>query len=890
MSGGVGAGFLQWRQKQQEQAAGAASVVLDDATQTNPDQFAQDVQLGKSLGLPPDLASTGRDVFAKKLRQQKNALILSSAPVLSTWLRDPVNARVAHDDVENLGWFEGFGKGTVNTGLRSVQRLDQMAEQYRMERNINRTKNRAMTFWQLAEDGATEVDGTPYPVMSDFVRAGVNWLVARHDELLGVDTQAAAMQYAQNLANSQAAMAATPKSQVAQDFEQKAMAPGQSLGDTLTNWMQAVYENPIGALSWSLETAGESAPILAAAAGGTAVTRNPGVGVAIAGAGSYATERYTAPAEFLQEQGIDLNNRSDVERLFTDPTLLKAATDRGVVRGLIISAFDTLSLGVAGKVLHNNPVIDAFAQSVQQAISGSTGEYLARVAAGQNVDLNEVLAEGFAEMATAPVDIGIAGRRFIRERSAARQGETGAEILNTLAEKAQASRLKGRPGGKFEEWVASAVNGSPVENVYVPAQVLQTLFQTNNIDPLEYLDTLNPGTHEAYQAALATGGDLKIPTATYAARIVGTDLDQSLRENMRLDPEAMTWTEAQEFNSRVDEALQDAFDAAESARRSEEEARGYEEKIRDDMVSQLMAAGRSADVARAEASIWPAFYRAMASRTQYLVDEFAAKFPVPKVKGAIPEGMQLKNVDEFTRTLAAARSFKPGKAETATPLLEWIDRYGGINDPGGELKARNADRVKRGWGKKTLKLARNSAANQTAMFGGGGDRHSMDTVARAAVDDGFMADNPTVLKYKEALRNGTQTPDLAPALLEAIDAELAGKGTPASTGGAMNQAMVDDIESYLAGLGVSLASTDEEIRAAVQKDQTGTGRVFGQGDAKTANVVDPLFEAGGDWRSSEVTATLEDGSEVKVNAGDAVDLLIERIRAAEEILGCINAA
>jgi hypothetical protein len=210
-------------------------------------------------------------------------------------------------------------------------------------------------------------------------------------------------------------------------------------------------------------------------------------------------------------------------------------------------------------------------------------------------------------------------------------------------------------------------------------------------------------------------------------------------------------------------------------RQDDEQYRSFEATIYDEMVSRLRVAGRSTDVATSEAMLYPAFYRVMAERSGLTTEEFLARYPLPQVRGDVPQGMQLKNVDALTRTLAEARAQKAVGVDLRQSLLEFISDYGGIADRGGELKARDAEVIDRGRGKKKLRLARKGvAAGMRDMFGGSGKKFGPDDVALAAIDAGFMADHPAVLAYKEALANGGQVPDIGAALWEAIDAEIGG--------------------------------------------------------------------------------------------------------------------
>lgn len=829
--------YEDWKAGLQKSSIGAANVVLSDAQTVNPDQFAGDIKLGKAFGLPAGIVAEGRDGFAARLQSKRNETILKSSPLMASWLGLDDNAKVAHDDLENLSWFEAFGRGAVATAQRAHQRVDQMGNQYMLEQTAGRASDRGMTFGQILDDERDTLQG-PNPGethkawagIGDILGASARYLDAQFADLIGTDDKAAATQFAAGVAAAQERMAATPKSAIAQSFEDAAVVKGVGLGESLVNFGSAFLNNPIGGLSWAVETAGESAPQLAAALGATA-TAGPGAGLAVLGTGSYLTERYTAPTDFLAENGIDISKPGDVQRLLSDPKMLEDAANRGVIRGAIIGAFDVLSGGIAGKALAKNPFVEALAQSVQQAVFGSAGEYSARVAAGQEIDWSDVLAEGFAEIATTPVDMGIAGRKFNSERRAAKAAERAQVTADQIAQAAQTSKLKQRLDGRFMDWVNSAVSGSPVENVYVPAEAMNTYFQGARIDPEDFLAELPGASMEEFRAALATGGDLKIPTGTYAAKIAGTEFDPFLRANMRFDPDAMTLTQAKDFNERVADIQQEAFEEAENQRLADEELRSHEQVIYDEMVSRLRAAGRATDVATNEAMMWPAFYRSMAERSGLTTEELLQAFPLPKVEGVRPEGLQPKNVDELTRTLAMLRGRSAGAQPARESLLEFIDKRGGINDPGGELAARDAAIIQRGKGKKTLRIRRGVGGKIKDMFGGGSE-FSLDNVAQAAVESGYLSDDPRVQAWKNAVASGEQAPDITAALLDAIDGELAGK--PSYSQDQIDErqkekdAALDNMEEWLSRRGISLDQPDAEIRAAILAQEAEDGRKYGQ--------------------------------------------------------------
>lgn len=625
--------------------AAAAQLVIG-SVEDQPDQLAGDLNLANDFAkvtggiVPPTpMVKEYRNEFQKKIEQARNSTILTKSPKLSEWLRDPENAAIARDDLENLSWFEGFNRGAINTLRRSGERISQGANQYMLNQAAGRDQDRQMTFGQILESerrpAVVGPDGKAITTLplgpTELFGAMGRYIDARYADLIGTDDEASAREYATAIQGNIDALKAIPKSQIATQFEGEAMVDGATLGQSLQNFGSAILSNPLGAMSWALETAGESLPQLSAAAVTSVATRNPAAGVAVMGGTSYATERYVSVADFLSDKGIDLGNANDVGRILSDPMLLKEANDKGVIRGAVIGAFDMFSAGVAGKVLANNPLVEAVAQSVQQALNGSLGEYFARLSTGQEIDWNEIVAEGIAEIATAPVDMGIAGRKLVEIKRKARQAEVTARQVQEISAQSAVSKLRARMPDRFRQFLETASAGSDVENVFVPAEDFVQYFQGAGIDPFTLVDQFEGVTRDDLEVALAGGGDLRIPTATYAAKIAGTEADPFFMENMRFDPNEFTAREAVEFNERADEALQEAWDAAEAVRLEREELRSMEDQIYDSVVSRLRVAGRSTDVATNEAQLYAAFYRTMAERAGMSTGEFMARYRGVKI-------------------------------------------------------------------------------------------------------------------------------------------------------------------------------------------------------------------------------------------------------------------
>ena len=568
-----------WKRKWATHDARRAAVVLGEAKAVSPDDHAASVELGKAFNIPTGVAAEGKDMLNARQATAQQGMMLQRSPVLSRWLQDIDNSRVAQDDIDNLSWYEGFFRGVGNTAERASARIMGGVNTSLMSSTAQRYADKDKSFGQLVDDSASKIGGVSYPVLSDVIAAGARYADARFAEMIGTDDKANAQYHADQVARSRKWMESAPQSFMAQSFLagwKKADAPVEAFA----NFGHAVAANPLGAVALAFETLGESAPQMMAGLAATLTTKSPAAGIGVSGATVYATEKNTSVPDFLRDAGIDLARPADVDRMLADPKILEEANNRGMIRGAIVTAFDMLSMGFAGRSLAANPMVEAIAQAAQQAITGSLGEYSAMVASGQKVDLQDVILEGAVGIAGAPVEMGIAGRKLINARKRAKVSDAMGKAFDGLMKQSAKSALKNRPGGKFEEFMAAAARGSGLETVQVPADAVRTLFQDGA--DLPFLADLGVSESD-YRAALATGGDVTIRTSAYAAKVAGTPFDDQLREHLRFEPDGMTAAEVKTFNEAAQDALVNAFEESEAARLSETEMQSHEQQIYDTM-------------------------------------------------------------------------------------------------------------------------------------------------------------------------------------------------------------------------------------------------------------------------------------------------------------------
>lgn len=810
--------YLAQQREQQHATAKRVAFLSAQNTEATPDQHAEAIRLGNSLGISPSLAGQYRDTFAQRLMQKRNETILASSPRLTGWMLDGDNAKVASDDLIALSAWEQFSKGVLSGNAIELGKA---------------APGQVVTVAGMGMEGTGQLIA-PRPE-SD--RAPI---VGRIAAARGRPPEEIAQLrkdiYQQGVVNPT----------IAQSVLSDVIA-----GDMSPEEAQAIFEPVVAGVSEALQQSGEATQDYGGGLFPAAPGMEESVGRKIGGAlGSMvpfiAVGLLTGGAGAAVFGGAAGAGEASARarRAGQDESMQTKAALAGIIPGM------TDAIPVE-RLLNNRVVREGFVAALrsigkQAVIEGSqeaAQEAMQNLIAQQLYAPDQSLLEGTGESAAIGGTVGalvetgrllalsaLPGRvRGLPAR--AREAEGTKATIDQIGEMASASKLRQRLDTSFMDFVDKATDGTPIQDIYVPAEKMQELFQSLRFDPTEFLSELPGVDASEWEMALATGGDIRIPTATYAAKIAGMEIDAPLREHMRFDPQAMTFAEAQAFNERAAEIQQQAFEEAETARLSQEAARALDEREYDELVGRLRAAGRATDIARFEAMPIIAMRRTMAERSGLTPEEFAARNPLPEIRGEVPEGLKTKQVDELTRQLAELRAYIARPAKKGPSLLEAISDYGGINDVGGELKARDAAVIKRGRGQKRLRLARGGVVDGIKdMLGpSNGRKHGIDDVAQAMIEAGYLQNDPVANEYRAALETGSEVPDIGRALLAAIDEELRGN-IQYSGNVAIDEkaARYDDDVAYLDGIGVSLDDSDAVIREALARAQADEGRKYNQ--------------------------------------------------------------
>lgn len=787
-------GFLdQQRQKQ-------ASLALIEANRGNPDQAARAQSLAGQTGLPADTVERNLpDVESQvKLEQQQRAM--TGSPFLAAWAADVSNAKVAHDDFDQLSWIEqkvasaksGFGaawdageKGALTfkaeTGGASaadIARHDDLAKSLAADR---------------AHPGAgnwfAHTVGSIAGMISDaYVRGGME------SGLTGAGI-GATIGGGLGVVGGPGAPATIPAGTAV------GAATGFTVGTaagTMARFFESAYGNAVDSLRQISDSSGrpldewtvQGAAILSGVVNAALMGRT-GSGIADA-------------AESVLQQGV--------REMATRPTLAAAigTFGRSIVGGLYEGA-------KVGTLLEGTNVIGE--QFARLASSGDFATILDDPAQRQQA-FDRILQSALEMSVAVGAMHGLpAGANLVVDSARARRAQSDAQFIDDLANGAASSRLRERSPDAFRSYVAGLTDGSPVEALYIPAERVRELYQNLAAKPgaNDPIFGFVPDMPQQLEMALGTGGDIRIPTADYAAHLAGSEIDKVLHPDIRVGKDGLSQRDVAEAKERAEEIFRQRAEEWRREIEADTESRSPAGAVFGDVLSRL----RQIDVAPAEADVqarfWAAHYDAWADRFAQAGDDrhdawtlyqraqarFARDLPdslKPFDTDALiaaraddgPSGPDLlsrppSGLDSLIDELRGTRT---GAGQEGPSLAQFIARRGGIADTGGELKAMDAD---------TWHIGRPFSRKLVRRDLGKDNMFSPDDVARAAWEAGYFPET----------QGERPTPD---HLFRALAEELRGqKRFPdptlsARVAGAERDGALRDLRQALDEMGIDLGN------------------------------------------------------------------------------------
>ena len=185
--------------------------------------------------------------------------------------------------------------------------------------------------------------------------------------------------------------------------------------DSVKALLNDAFGDPLGFGVYLAEIMVQSAPQILAGLATRAITKNPAAGLTVLGGGTALQEFGPSVDAFLQQNGIDANlSKEDAVALLKNKDLLQKASKVGAQRAVLITLFEALGMGAAGKGIIKNLAVNAGAGSLGEA----TAQKVTQPLTGLPLNPREIVLEGLAEMGQAPVEALIVKARDRKPKNA----------------------------------------------------------------------------------------------------------------------------------------------------------------------------------------------------------------------------------------------------------------------------------------------------------------------------------------------------------------------------------------------------------------------------------------------------------------------------------------
>lgn len=589
----------------QNDTAQRVRVSMMDAVDKQPDTEAKLQGLAKAYGMPVDAVRLRQPEIERQARL--DALdydtLANRYPKTANALANPNAAAIAHDDVDNMSGLERWAKYLFShPSAKNTLMGDIGAGAYQASRGA------AGVF-----QAATEAAAVPFDFLEQFTGMGGNPLRRLAEGF--------AMQGAQAKAGAEA------------------LSPAQKdvVGGGVSSGVQSFTQNMLS-LPLAFLPGGQPAALsmMSAQTGGQSYqdAREKGV------------DQWTALQFGASQAAIEYaTEKLPLSKLIGDVT-----QGAPIIKSLLHNA----ALEIPGEqiatvlqdmnewaVLHPEK---AFSDYLAERPSAAAQTLIATlIGVGGNVTLTTALQKAADNAAGT--------------QRTAQQAEARAQVLGELAKLAEASKVRERDPAQFAQFMQSVVEEG-VPHLYVDANAL-----AKSVD-LNAVALALPSVAEQITQAMATGGDVVIPTQELLTAGPGNEFMQSLIDNARTTPEAMSPTEAREYMQAKGDQLRQDIDKVLAEREQDQTWQKMRDDLRAEFKTQLDQAKRfTSDVNNQYATLLANFYSVTAAKLGISPQELAQRYGLQVRAKEVQGGQQLDQAPPGVTFQEGADNFIAAKTE-----------------------------------------------------------------------------------------------------------------------------------------------------------------------------------------------------------------------------------
>ncbi len=652
-------------QAQADRARAQKNLAL--AQGSNPDAEAKALQASRTLGIPQPAAAANLQEATQSAQQAQNSQALAAAPGLSAFIgSNPLAARLAQDDFDKLGTIDrlttalktGWTTAVDSNALGRLGNAKQAADLVGMQ--TPSLDNAIQT-----EEG--RIGATPRLVGAlGTVQGFTGFISGLVDNALHGGTAGAV---AGGLIGGAAGLAAGGVGAV----------PGAVAGAGTGFWTGFNTDMALTAAGNAYLKMGQ----MRGADGQPLSEAGRQFGAIFTGAATYALGKYGGAIESkVLGSSADKLAQQAVEQAVTTPTFARAAasfagnTAKGAAAGAVfmtgMEASNILGEQIAKALTPGN-----FGTDPQEIVNR----------------LSDAALNGALTLGALHATIG--GIGLYGDFRSAQRAQGQVAMFKNILDGAADSKLRQRDLDSFQQFMQQQTDGSPVEDLHIPATAVRELYQSMAIDP----SALEPGKDPIFgfvpdmakqlQEAQANGGDVVVPTADFVTHLAGSPIADKLLPDIRVGADAMSLNEAkqfqEEYGSRVKQAIADAADTV--------KAPDSAQQIAEDVRQRAVDAGRPDAEASRYGAIYASRYAARAERRGLGGDPLALyKAEAPQITGA--QSAAAEGATNYSQGERGRISFGEGaptlhlfaNADSSTLMHEsghaWLEEL--ASDAGGE--------------------------------------------------------------------------------------------------------------------------------------------------------------------------------------------------------------
>jgi len=590
-----------------------ARASIAGAVNSKPDFEARIRKMSTEAGVPISTARELPDEVNRKAKMESMDFddLSKKFPSTMQFLTQQDNAKIAHDDVNNMGLIEA----SVNSFKRGIPGLKQNLSATSLRANANILGNVDAIEKKMAAGENVLDSEDPF---------ALRFMTPEQRSDFRAQAIRAAGGNATSIAENQAIKDAIPQPGVVNQ-----VMSAKGWGEAINAFMSdpVTFVASIGP-----ESLVQNAPGMVA---GAVIPGGVAVKAATMGVGSGVTDYGSSLLEGLSKAGVDIKDTEALKKAAQNPKLMQQVAAQAMAHAMVVGTVDGASGGIAGKLAIPTKVIkgpvareaaNIVTQMPIQGAMGAAGEAGGELAAGQQLDPGNILAEFVGESFTAPAEVASMVSGQVRERVAqAREAEAHAKSLEELSKFSEASKVKARDADTFKAFVEQAAqNGETPTELFIDPTLLANSLNQSGMTVQE-MQALVPVAMGQIQEAMANGVDVRVPVGEFAA--VGEKVTAPLIDHFRTSEDAMTRAEATLY---LDEKGAEIKAQVEKALSEHEESSAHQQSINNvqaNFEAQLNTANRFTSAAnKAYASLLANFYGAQAQRLGITPEELAQKY------------------------------------------------------------------------------------------------------------------------------------------------------------------------------------------------------------------------------------------------------------------------